>query len=72
MELPFDRFLNKVYYFAIENADPKDRVRFDVRLNMPDVKAVKAGKAITAGPWSPEAETAALGSLAAQLTGVMS
>lgn len=69
MALPFDRFLNLIYFWATEDAEPKEKDKFDVRLNLPDARARERGTAVKTGPWSPEAETAALGGLVAALTG---
>lgn len=70
MALPFDRFLNLVYAFAVEGArdDEKARDRFDMRLNMP-VPGFRSHVENTGSPWAPEAETAALSGLAAALKG---
>jgi len=72
MDLPLDRFLNLTYYFATEDAEPKEKDRFDVRLNMPDVRARR--KAATQGvdassPWSKRNEESALSGLVAALSG---
>jgi hypothetical protein len=70
MALAFDRLLNLVYFWATEDAEEADRDRFDVRLNKPDERARRRGAAaLDQGPWSPEAERAALGGLVASLTG---
>lgn len=69
MLLPLDRFCNLVYFWATEDAEPKEKNKFDARLNMPDARARKRGTAATTGPWTPEAETAALGNLVAALSG---
>lgn len=60
--LPPDRFLNRVYWWATRNAaEQSDIDKFDRQLWRPP-----AGVAPAPGsPWSPEAETAAFGSLAA-------
>jgi hypothetical protein len=68
--MPMDRFLNLVYYFAVEDAEPKDKAKFDARLQMPDARARQRPEVAERGPWSPQAETAALGNLVAQLSGV--
>jgi hypothetical protein len=65
MRLPFDRFLNLVYYFLTENADEQERDKFDIRLNTPPPEERSAVPA--SSPWSPQNETAALGSLSAAL-----
>lgn len=60
--LPPDRFFNLGYWWAVRNAQSQTDVdKFDRRLWMPP-----KGKAPEPGsPWSPEAETAAFGELAA-------
>lgn len=59
--MPFDRFLNLIYWWAVQDADPKEIDKFDRQLWRPP-----KGEAPAAGsPWSPEAETAAFASLAA-------
>ena len=69
MALPFDRFLNLVYSFATEGvSEEKERDRFDMRLNMP-VPGFFSMLTETASPWTPDAETAALSSLAAAVSG---
>lgn len=62
--LPPDRFLSLVYWWAVRNASEQaDIDKFDRRLWIPP-----KGRAAPAGsPWSAEAETAAFGSLAAQV-----
>jgi hypothetical protein len=65
-----DRFLNLVYYFATDDAEPKEKDKFDMRLNMPDASARRRGAATTPGsPWSKEGEESALGGLVAALRG---
>jgi hypothetical protein len=69
MELPFDRFLNLIYAFAVSSfSDEKDLNRFEARLNLP-IPGIRSKIAETASPWAPERETAALGGLAAALRG---
>jgi len=73
MKLPFDRFLNLIYYFATEDADPKEKDRFDMRLNLPTARARARGTATAEGsPWSKRAEEQALSGLVAQLKGASS
>jgi hypothetical protein len=70
MALPLDRFLNLTYFFATENAEEKEKDKFDLRLNKPDARAIKTGKAVSdASPWSKKNEESALGGLVAALTG---
>lgn len=72
MALSLDRFLNLTYYFATEDAEPKEKDKFDIRLNLPDERARK--KAIVEGipassPWSKANEEASLSAFVAQLSG---
>lgn len=67
MALPFDRFLNLVYVFAVEGAEEKDKNRFDARLNMPDPSRKTAVP--EASPWSAQAEQNSLSELAFALGG---
>lgn len=62
--LPPDRFLNRVYWWAIKNAHEQAQIdKFNRKLWRPP-----RGKAAAAGsPWSPEAETQAFAALAAQV-----
>ena len=69
MKLPFDRFLNLVYFYATDDAEQAEKDKFDIRLNKPDVAAIKAGKAAARGPWSAQAETNSLNLFVAQTTG---
>lgn len=57
------RFCSLVYYWAVRNADEDGKTKFDRRLWMPP----KGVAPPPGSPWSPEAETAAFGSLAAQV-----
>lgn len=60
--LPADRFFNRVYWWAIRNAQEQSDIdRFDRKLWMPP----KGRAAAPGSPWSAEAETAAFGELAA-------
>jgi hypothetical protein len=72
MALPMDRFLNLIYYFATEDAEPKEKDKFDIRLNMPDERARR--KALEEGvpetsPWSKRNEEQSLSGFVAQLSG---
>ena len=70
MALPFARYLNLVYFWATEDAEEKDRNRFDVRLNMPDERARRTGAAVSKdSPWSKENEERALSGFVASLKG---
>jgi len=62
MELPLDRLLNFVYFWATEEATEEDRRKFDAQVFRP-----LPGKAATVGPWAPENENKALHSLGASL-----
>jgi hypothetical protein len=72
MALPFDRFLNLTYHYATDDADPREKDRFDIRLNLPDERARR--KAATEGipessPWSKRNEEASLSGFVAALSG---
>jgi hypothetical protein len=72
MALPFNRFLNLVYFWATEDAEDKEKDKFDIRLNMPDARtrAKRPTAAIVqSSPWSKENEESALHGLAAALGG---
>jgi hypothetical protein len=72
MGLPMDRFLNLVYFYATEDAEEKDRTKFDLRLNLPDERArrkMSEGVIDESSPWSKKNEERALGGLVAALTG---
>ncbi len=53
LELPFDRFLNTVYYWAIRNGDEDSIKKFDRKLWMPE----KGAEIPAESPWSAENET---------------
>jgi hypothetical protein len=62
--LPPDRFLNRVYWWAIKNASEQSQIdKFDRKLWRPP----RGKRAAPGSPWSPEAETQAFASLAAQV-----
>lgn len=66
LELPADRFLNKIYWWAIRHAqEQEDLDRFDRHLWIPP----KGVRAPAGSPWSAEAETAAFQNLAAAING---
>lgn len=72
MALPLDRFLNLTYYFATEDAEPKEKDKFDVRLNLPDERARRKAAAQgipESSPWSKKNEESALSGLVGALTG---
>jgi hypothetical protein len=56
-----DRFLNLIYWWATRNGEADAVAKFDRRLWMPPKGVAPA----PGSPWSPEAETAAFGELAA-------
>lgn len=64
LDLPPDRFLSVVYWWALRNADDQREIaKFDRRLWRPP-----PGIAPAAGsPWSPEAENEAFGAFAASV-----
>lgn len=70
LKMPMDRFLNLVYRFATEDAEQKEKDKFDVRLNKPDARAIARGAAQRDdSPWSKKNEEAALSGLVGALTG---
>ena len=69
MRLPFDRFLNLLYFFLTEGAEEKEKAKFDMRLNAPPPSARRKRGSLAGSPWTPEAETRALAGLAAALGG---
>jgi hypothetical protein len=70
MELPFDRFLNLVHFFATNGAEEKDRDQFDVRLHLPPPELRGTAAAVPdSSPWSKAHEEEALGGLVAALSG---
>lgn len=66
MELPVDRFFNLVYFWLVDGADQDEIAKFDAKLWIPPVGTKHMPKKAV-GPWAPDAETAALGDLAAAL-----
>lgn len=65
-----DRFLNLVYFYATEDAEQKEKDKFDIRLNLPDARARRTGAAVAASsPWSKQNEEASLSGFVASLTG---
>jgi hypothetical protein len=71
MRLPIDRFLNLLYFWATENAEDKDRRKFDTKLNLPDSRPGKRLRqaARPDSPWSKDNEERSLALFAAQLKG---
>jgi hypothetical protein len=70
MALNMNRFLNLAYHWATEDAEEKEKDKFDVRLNLPDKRARERGTAIQPGSkWSKENEEAALSGFVASMTG---
>lgn len=64
LDLPPDRMLSLIYYWSTRNASSSEEInKFDRRLWLPP----KGTAAPKGSPWSAEAETAAFGSLAAQV-----
>lgn len=71
--MPFDRFLNLTYFWAVEDAEPKEKDKFDIRLNKPDARALRTGSAVSnSSPWSKKNEEQALSGFVAALTGRVS
>lgn len=69
MDLPIDRYLNLVQFFATEGMEDSEREKFETRLNMP-VPGTAASAVLPAdSPWSPENEASALSAFAAQVAG---
>lgn len=64
LDLPVDRLLSVIYFWATKDGDESGKARFDTRLYMPP-----KGVAPTVGPWTAEAETSAFSSFKAQMTG---
>jgi hypothetical protein len=62
VELPMDRFLNLVYFWAVQNATEETRRKFDAQIFRP-----LPGTVATAGPWTAENETKAFQSLSRAL-----
>lgn len=62
LDLPFDRLLSVVYYWATQEADEQEVQKFDTRLHRPPPGVVP-----TTGPWTAEAETAAFKSVKAMV-----
>jgi len=69
MRLSMNRFLNLVYFWATEDAEEKDKVKFDVKLNMPDAKRAARAASNPDSPWSKRNEENALAAFTAQLAG---
>lgn len=70
MQMPIDRLLNLVYFYVIQAAEEKDRIKFDTYLHRPPAGAPRQAAAVSdASPWSKQNEENALGSLAAALGG---
>jgi hypothetical protein len=69
MVLPFDRFLNWVYSFAVNQfSDVSDLDRFEMRLNLP-MPGIRSAIQDTASVWAPAQEQSALSGLAAAVRG---
>jgi hypothetical protein len=70
MALPLDRFLNLTYFYATENAEEQEKNQFDIRLNVPDERARRSGRAVQEGSmWSKENEESSLSGFVASLAG---
>jgi hypothetical protein len=70
VKLPFDRFLNLIYFCATDDAEEKEKDKFDVRLNLPDARARQKGAATSRNsPWSKANEESALGDFVSALSG---
>jgi len=70
MGLPLDRFLNLIYFYAVEDAESEEKDKFDIRLHKPDARAIKTGAAVAdSSPWSKQNEEASLSGFVAALSG---
>lgn len=67
LDLPFDRFLNLIYHWLTNGADPAEIKKFDARLWRPLPGMVPAA----GSPWSAEAETAAFKAFSAEFSGTV-
>lgn len=65
LDLPLDRFVNLIYWWAIRDAEPEEIPKFDQRLWRPPPGVAPA----PGSPWSAEAETAAFKGFAAAFKG---
>lgn len=63
LDLPIDRFLNLVYWRAVDGGSEEDVRKFESRLWMPPVGVAPAPQS----PWSPENETRAFKGLVAEV-----
>ncbi|HEY1319096.1 MAG TPA: hypothetical protein VGF32_02565 [Streptosporangiaceae bacterium] len=65
-DLPVERFCNFVWWYATRNAESRAEVdKLRAQLWRPPPAAVRSAPAV--GPWSPAAETAAIGALKSAL-----
>jgi hypothetical protein len=71
MSIAIDSFLDLTYHYATEDADEKEKAKFDMRLNLPDERARASGRAVTddRSPWTKKNEESALSGLVAALSG---
>ncbi len=65
-ELPMDRFCSFVRWYALREAEQKDRDKFETRLWRPPPNTKVIPKE---SPWAPENENAAFAGLKAALSG---
>lgn len=65
MQLPADRFLNLIYFWAVKELDQDDRFKLDTRLWMPPKGEAPAPQS----PWSAENEKKAFSAFVADFTG---
>lgn len=67
LELPIDRLLNLAWAWAIKPAEHADDPEREIEAFRRRLWIPPPGVTPTAGPWTPEAETAAFGAFAAQV-----
>lgn len=65
MDLPFDRFLNRVYYWFIKDREPNEIAKFDLQLWLPP----KGADIPEESPWSAENETRAFKAFQSSIQG---
>lgn len=67
LSLPWDRFLNTIYWWATRDATSQAVAKFEAQLWRPPPNEAPA----PGSPWSPEAETAAFKALKAGVSAVV-
>lgn len=66
LALPFDRFLNTIYWWLVKDAAEDEVTKFNTRLWIPPKGAVPP----PGSPWSAEAETKAFNDFSAAFKGM--